>query len=104
MWALVTAGFKKFGGWILAGFSLLSMFATVWLSSRKVGKAEAEADASEEKAGDREAIAVRQVNEAREASKREVEAIEGANDVKENNSTISDSNVNKLLRDNWERD
>lgn len=104
MWALIGAGFKKFGGWILAALSFLAMLATVWLSSRKVGKAEAEANASEERAGDREAIATRQVNEAREASQREVEVIQGANDVKENNSIVDDDGVNQRLRDDWSRD
>lgn len=104
MWALIGTGFKKFGGWILAAFSFLAMLATVWLSSRKVGKAEAEANASEQRAGDREAIATREVNEAREASQREVEVIQGANDVKTNNSIVDDDGVNQRLRDDWTRD
>ena len=104
MWAIIVASVKKFGGWILAALSFLAMLATVWLTSRKVGKAEAEADASEQRAGDREAIATRQVNEAREASQREVEAIEGANNVKTNNSIIDDDGVNQRLRDDWTRD
>ena len=104
MWALTGTGFKKYGGRILAALSFLAMLATVWLSSRKVGKAEAEANASEQRAGDREAIATREVNEAREASQREVEVIQGANDVKTNNSIVDDDGVNQRLRDDWTRD
>lgn len=104
MWAIIAAGAKKFGGWILAALSFLAMLATVWLTSRKVGKAEGQAEASEQRANDREAVAVRQVNEAREASNRQVEAVKGANDVQANNAGLSDDDVSKRLRDEWSRD
>lgn len=104
MWAIIAAGAKKFGGWILAALSFLAMLATVWLTSRKVGKAEGQAEASEQRASDREAVAVRQVNEAREASNRQVEAVKGANDVQANNAGLSDDDVSKRLRDEWSRD
>lgn len=85
-------------------FSFLAMLAAVWLSSRKVGKSEAEAEASEKRAGDREAIATRQINEAREASEREVKTVKGANNVKTNNDMLDDSAVNDKLRNDWSRD
>ena len=104
MWAIIAAGAKRFGGWILAALSFLAMLATVWLSSRKVGKAEGQADAAEARAADREAVAVREVNEAREASQREVETVKGANDVQNANAVLSDDDVTKRLRDEWSRD
>lgn len=104
MWAFIGAGAKKFGGWIVGALSFAAMLATVWLSSRKVGKAEGQAEAAEERAADREAIAVRQVNEQREKSQREVEAIQGVNDVKNDISRMSDSDAIDSLRDEWSRD
>lgn len=103
MWAIIAAGAKKFGGWILAALSFLAMLATVWLTSRKVGKAEGQAEASEQRASDREAIAVREVNEAREASETQVKAVQNANDAKQDNSVLSDDDVTKRLRDEWSR-
>jgi len=104
MWALIGSWAKKFGGWILAALSFLAMLATVWLSARKVGKAEGQAEASEQRAGDREAIATREVNEAREAANHEVETIQGANDVQANNAILDDNGVTERLRDDWSRD
>lgn len=104
MWAIIAAGAKKFGGWILAALSFVAMGLTLWLSSRRVGKAEGQADAAEERAADREAIAVRQVNEQREASQREVETVKGANDVQQDTSRMSDDDVVKRLRDEFSRD
>ena len=104
MWAIIVAGAKRFGGWIVAALSFLAMLATVWLTSRKVGKAEGQAEASEQRAADREAIAVRQVNEAREASEQQVKAVQNAKDVASDNSTFDDDEVTKRLRDEWSRD
>lgn len=104
MWAFAAIWFRKFGGWILAALSFLLMILTVGLMSKKVGKAEGKADAAVATAADREAVAVRQINEVREASTREVEAVKGANDVKANNAVLDDVAVNDKLRDNWTRD
>lgn len=104
MWAIIVAGARKFGGWILAALSFLAMLATVWLTSRKVGKAEGEAEASQQRAADREAIAVRQVNEAREASDSQIKAVQNANEVASDNAVLDDDGVSKRLRDEWSRD
>lgn len=94
----------KFGKWLAAIGAGLVMLASIFYAGRKSGATKAEANAANERAGDREAIATRQVNEAREASQREVEVIQGANDVKENNSIVDDDGVNQRLRDDWSRD
>lgn len=104
MWAIIVAGAKRFGGWILAALSFLAMLATVWFSSRKIGKAEGQAEASEQRAADREAIAVREVNEAREASERQTKAVQNANEVASDNAILDDDGVSKRLRDEWSRD
>lgn len=104
MWAIIVAGAKRFGGWIVAALSFLAMLATVWLTSRKVGKAEGQAEASEQRAADREAIAIREVNEAREASETKVKAVQNANEVASNNAVLDDDGVSKRLRDEWSRD
>lgn len=101
---MITALFAKFGSWIVAGLSLIGAGFVAWNSAKKAGKAEAKADASEQRASDREAIAVRQINEQREASAREVETVERANDVKEKNSAVDDAGVVVKLRDEWSRD
>jgi hypothetical protein len=104
MWAIVSAGLKKFGGWIIAALSFLFMLLTIWHTSKKVGKAEGAADAAENRAADREAIAVRQINETREAAEREVETVKGASDVKDETSILDDAAVVDELRDTWSRD
>lgn len=104
MWAIIAAGAKRFGGWILAALSFLAMLATVWFTSRKVGKSEGKAEASEQRAADREAIAVREVNEAREASETQTKAVQNANEVHSDNAVLDDDGVSKRLRDEWSRD
>lgn len=94
----------KFGKWLAAIAAFAVMLASVFYAGRKAGGTKAEANAANERANDREAIATRQVNEAREASQREVEAIEGAHNVKTDTSIIDDDGVSKRLRDEWSRD
>jgi len=94
----------KFSKWLAAIGVGLVMLATVWLTSRKVGKSEGQAEAAEQRAADREAIAVRQVNEAREASEQQVKAVQNAKEVASDNSTFDDDEVSRRLRDEWSRD
>lgn len=73
-------------------------------AGRKSGATKAEANAANERANDREAIAVRQVNEAREASEQQVKAVQNAKYVASDNSTFDDDEIARRLRDEWSRD
>lgn len=104
MLTVLSAIWSRFGTWIAAaGALVVAIFAALSVGKAK-GKAQAAEDSANERAADREAIAVRQVNEAREASNRQVEAVKGANDVQANNAGLSDDDVSKRLRDEWSRD
>lgn len=46
MTALILAGLKRFGGWILAALSLAGALFVAMRSSRSVGKAEAKVEAA----------------------------------------------------------
>jgi hypothetical protein len=94
----------KFGKWFAAIAAFAVMLASVFYAGRKAGGTKAEANAANERANDREAIAVRQVNEAREASEQQVKAVQNAKDVASDNSTFDDDEVTKRLRDEWSRD
>lgn len=87
-----------------AALAFVVMGLTLWFSARKVGKNEGAAEAANERAADREAIAVRQVNETTAAAEREVQAVQGANDVKANNAGLSDADAVNELRSRWQRD
>ena len=100
MWTIILAGLKRFGGWILAALFFFAMLR----NTRKLGKAEAQADEAERRAGDREALAVRQINESRASHEREVETVKGAADAQANNAVLSDADVTKRLHDKWSRD
>lgn len=91
MWAII----QEFGGWIIS--ALLAVVAAVAI--KKQGKAEAKAEAADQRAADREAIAVRQVNEAREASDTRVSAMKETNDEGETVSRMSVNDVADSMQD-----
>lgn len=101
MFSVIWAKVGKWVGALVAGLLLL---ASVFYSGRKSGETKAKGDAAEERANEREAIAVRQVNEAREASEHTTKAVQNANEVASNNSMLIDDEVTKRLRDEWSRD
>jgi len=104
MTALILAGLKRFGGWILAALSIAGALFVALRSSRSVGKAEAKAEAAEEQTKRNEEIAVREIDVAREAAKTEVETVKGANDVQANINRLDAGDAANKLRDKWARD
>ena len=102
--AFFASMFARFGKWIAAIVAILGAIAAIFFAGRKSGASKAEANAANERANDREAIAVRQVNEAREASEQQVKAVQNAKNVASDNSTSGDDEVAKRLRDEWSRD
>ena len=104
MTALLLAGLKRFGGWILAALSLAGALFVALRSSRIVGKAEAKADAAQAETKRNEEIAVREIDVAREAAKTEVETVKGANDVATNVNRLNAGDAANKLRDKWARD
>ncbi len=104
MTALLLAGLKRFGGWILAALSIAGALFVALRSSRSVGKAEAKVEAAEEQTKRNEEIAVREIDVAREAAKTEVETVKGANDVQANINRLDAGDAANKLRDKWARD
>jgi len=101
---MIAALWAKFSKWLAAIGVGLVMLASIFYAGRKSGATKAEANAANERANDREAIAVRQVNEAREASEQQVKAVQNANEVASDNAVLDDDGVSKRLRDEWSRD
>jgi hypothetical protein len=104
VWALVLKFAKKYAADIFQFLAITGAFVALWYSARKQGEAKAEVKAASEKAADREAVAVRQVNETREAARVEVETVRNANEVQDKNATIPDAAVIVELRSKWSRD
>lgn len=104
MLTVLSALWSRFGAWIAGAAAIIGAVFAALIVGKAKGKAAAAEDSANERAADREAIAVRQVNEAREASNKQVEAVKGANDVQANNASLSDDDVSKRLRDDWSRD
>jgi len=82
---------------VLAGFGFNK-------AGKDAGKAEAHAEAAAKQADEREAIAVRQVNEARAGAAKEIETVQGASDVQKSNAALSADDVHNRLRDEYQRD
>ena len=104
MTALIFAGLKRFGGWILAALSLAGALFVAMRSSRNVGKAEAKVEAAQAETKRNEEIAVREIDAARDAAKTEVETVKGANDVTTNVNRLDAGDASNKLRDKWSRD
>lgn len=104
MWALLLKFGKKYAARIAEFVLITGAFIALWISAKKQGEAKAQVKAASEKAADREALAVRQVNETREAARVEVETVRVANEVQAENATIPDNAVVDRLRSKWSRD
>ena len=104
MTAIIIAGLKRFGGWILAALSFAVALFVAMRSAASVGKAEAKADAAQAETKRNEETAVREIDAAREAAKTEVETVKGANDVATNVNRLDAGDAANKLRDKWSRD
>lgn len=104
MGAIIIAGLKRFGGWILAALSLAGAVFVALRSSASVGKAEAKTEAAQADAKRTEQIAVQQIDAAREAAQTEVQTVKGANDVQANVNRLDAGDASSQLRDKWARD
>jgi hypothetical protein len=103
MWALAAVWGNKFKGWIAAFAGFAVILVTVWFSSKRAGKAEAKTEAANQRADDREALAVRKVEETQAAAKVEVETIQEAQNVQVEVNQSSTADIAGKLRDNWTR-
>jgi len=101
---MITALWARFGKFITGIGAGLLMLASVFYAGRKSGQSKAEIEAANERAKEREAIAVRQVNEAREAAEQQTKAVKNASEVMADNSIHPDSEIVERLRDEWQRD
>ena len=104
MTAIILAGLKRFGGWVLAPLFLGRALFLPMQSSRTVGKAEAKVEAAQQETKRNEEIAVREIDVAREVAKTEVETVKGANDVQTNVNRLDAGDAANKLRDKWARD
>lgn len=102
--AFFASMFARFGKWIAAIVAILGAIAAIFFAGRKSGKADEVVKNAEQRSKDNEAIAVRQVNEAREAAKFETETVKGASDVQANVNRLNPGDAANRLRDEWSRD
>lgn len=90
---------------LLTNYLLPALAVIVALfSAWSVGKSSARAKAAEQRQADNEALAARLVNEQRAANEREVQTVKATNDVQKDNAGLSDSDADKRLRGEWQRD
>lgn len=75
----------------------------VWFGAKKAGKADADTAAAEQRTADNEAIAVRQVNEARAAAQTQVDKVANANEALNEVNGMSDDAVLRELRESYGR-
>ena len=68
-----------------------------------VGKAKANAKATEQRSADKEALGARIIEETKAASQREVKTVQGANDELSKVNAMSADDLANELRDNWTR-
>lgn len=83
---------RKFGVWIAGVLAVIGAFLAAYLSGRNVGK-------SNQREADNEAIAVRQVNEAREASDTRTEAIQNAKQASDDVNNLDSAALANELRE-----
>lgn len=101
---MLTLFFKKFGGYILTFLSFVAGLLTIIFAYKKQGENEAQLKAQKQNNKDTEAIAIRKINETKEASKRESEVLENAISQQNKAASLDDNNANQRLRDKWSRD
>lgn len=96
--------FKKLGVWIGAAAAFALALLAVIVSSKRAGRAEAEVESAKQDTRDNEAIAVRQINEAREAAAKESETLGSALNEQNKINSLNPGAAAERLRDDWSRD
>jgi len=104
MWAIFLAGGKRFAGWIVAALSFLAMLVTVWHTSRKVGKAEAEAEYAKQHAAESEQRAAEAIETVQKVNAVETAKVDTANETLNSINVLPDGAAAKQLHDKWSRD
>lgn len=104
MWALFLTGGKKFLGWIVAALSLLVMFMTVWHTSKKVGKAEGQADAAKQRESENAGRAADAIKTADKVNAVENAKVDTANEALNDVNRLPDGAAADKLHDKWSRD
>lgn len=84
-------------------FAAIGLVLAAWFFGKKQGSDNAKIESEKEKREEAETIAVNQIEKAKEVAKREVETVQGANDVlsKVNYTDIND--IANKLREKWAR-
>lgn len=101
---MFAALWAKFGKWVGVIAAALAMLASIFYAGRKSGESQAKVKAAEQRIKDNEAIAVREIDAARDAAAKEVETVKGANDVHSNINRLDSGDAANKLRDEWSRD
>lgn len=95
---------KKIWFYIAAALSILAGLLAIIFSAKKQGESKAKVDAEKQRTKDNEAIAVRQVQEAREQTKQQAEVLENAIETQNKINSLNSGDANQRLRDKWTRD
>lgn len=102
--AFIASALARFSKWIFAIVGILGAIGAIFFAGRKSGKADEVVKNAERRSKDSEAMAVRQVSEARESAKIEIETVKEAGDVKANINRLDPGDASNRLRDDWSRD
>lgn len=95
---------KKIWFYIAAALSILAGLLAIVFSAKKQGESEAKVVAEKQRSKDNEAIAVRQVQEAREQTKQQAEVLENAIEKQNEINSLDSGDAASQLRDKWSRD
>lgn len=95
---------KKIWFYVAAALSILAGLLAIIFSAKKQGESKAKVDAEKQRTKDNEAIAVRQVQEAREQTKQQAEVLENAIETQNKINSLNSGDANQRLRDKWTRD
>lgn len=99
MAALLAPYFAPIMGLLIACVGIIG----VWFGAKKAGKADADVASAEQRTADNEAIAVRQVNEARAAADSRIDKVANANEALNEVNNMSDDAVLNELRQSYGR-
>lgn len=97
---MITAIVEKLGKWLVYLAAGLVLLFGVYSSGRKSEQAKA----AKKEVADAQRKAVIETEQAREAAKREIETVKGANDVQSKINRIDSGDVVERLRSDWSRD
>lgn len=96
--------FAKLGPWFIGILGAIGGVFAIFASAKATGAAEGKATAAEASQKEHDKIAADSIKDSEKANAKQMQAVQNANDSKDDANKLNDGDALKQLHDNYSRD